>query len=54
LKSSRESSMSNFFYQLARWIRDLEVLGSGNPGRMIKRLANKAVGRNIVRRLWWR
>jgi len=47
-------SKLSWLYTLARLLRDIEVLMSGRPGRIAKRIVNKAVGRSIVRRLWWR
>jgi len=47
-------SRVNWLYSLARILRDIEVLLSGSPRRMGRRLINKAVGRNVVRRLWRR
>lgn len=43
-----------WLYRLARLSRDLEVLTSGNPKRILRRAVNKAIGRVLVRRLWVR
>jgi hypothetical protein len=47
-------SSVSWLYKLARMLRDITVLVSGRPDKIAKRLVNKAIGRSIVRRLWWR
>ena len=47
-------SKLSWLYRLTRSLRDLEVLSSGRPDKIAKRLVNKAIGRSIVRRLWWK
>jgi len=46
---------------LGRWLdrparlgRDVEVLASGDPARIGRRLVNTMLGRHLVRRVWWR
>lgn len=41
-------------YRLGSLLGDLEALFSGRPGRIAKRIANKLIGRKIVRRIWWK
>jgi len=41
-------------YRGARLLGDLSALTSGKPSRILKRAANKLIGRKIVSRLWWR
>lgn len=41
-------------YRVARILGDVDAVASGKPKRMGKRLANKVIGRKVVRRLWWR
>lgn len=41
-------------YRAARIAGDIQAVSSGKPGRITKRLANKAIGRSIVRRMWFR
>ncbi len=47
-------SLSSLFYRLARLMRDVEVVSSGDTSKMGKRYVNKWIGRNLVRRLWIR
>lgn len=49
LRSTRRSC-----YALARVLGDLSALLSGSPKRLLKRGANKLLGRHIARRLWRR
>jgi len=43
---------TSWLYRAARLFRDVEVIASGKPGRMLRRAKNKVVGRKIVRKLW--
>ncbi len=45
---------SSNFYKLARIIRDIEVLLSGNPKKIMNRIINKILGRMLYRRMWMR
>jgi hypothetical protein len=47
-------NMVSFLYRLARLARDVQVLSSGNPQKIGRRIVNKALGRSIIRRLWWK
>ncbi len=47
-------SYANPFYKLARIIRDIEVLASGDPKKITNRLMNKLLGRFLYRRMWIR
>jgi len=46
--------MSSDFYELARIMRDIEVLSSGDPEKIMKRIVNKIIGRKIVSKIWVR
>jgi hypothetical protein len=46
------SSVRSGLYAYARLLGDVQALASGNPNRIARRLANKWLGRNVVRRLW--
>ena len=41
-------------YGLGRLLGDMSAVSSGKPSKMGKRLVNKAVGRNLISRLWWK
>ncbi len=41
-------------YHLARLTRTLEILASGDPGKVVRRLLNLWIGRHVVSRLWLR
>ena len=47
-------ALVRWLYRLARLGRDVEVLASGDPARIGRRLVNKMLGRHLVRRVWWR
>jgi hypothetical protein len=47
-------ALVRWLYRLARLGRDAEVLVSGDPARIGRRLVNKLLGRHVVRRVWWR
>ena len=42
----------SFLYQLARFANDLSCIF--RPKRIPKRLANKLIGRKLVRKVWWK
>jgi len=44
--------LTSWFYRMARLSRDAEVIASGNPEKMSRRLKNKMLGRSIVRRMF--
>ena len=46
--------MRSFLYTLARILGDVNAVASGDPKRIGKRVANKVIGRNIVRRAWFK
>ena len=46
--------ITKFLYRATRISNDLGALFSLSPSRMGRRLANKAIGRKLVRRLWLR
>ncbi len=50
----RRLRLTTSLYRLARLVRTLEVLASGDPARILRRLANLWIGRHVVRRLWLR
>lgn len=39
-------------YRLASILGDVDALTSGSPRRVRRRVANKIIGRKVVRRLW--
>jgi hypothetical protein len=41
-------------YRTARLVRNLEVLASGDPAKVLRRLINLLIGRRIVSHLWLR
>lgn len=45
---------TGWMYKLARLGRDAKSVSTGNPKKMAKRVANKAIGRWIVSKLWIR
>jgi hypothetical protein len=47
-------ALVRWLYRLARLGRDVEVLASGDPARICRRLVNKMLGRHLVRRVWLR
>jgi len=44
--------LTSFLYRVARLSRDSEVIASGNPKKMARRVKNKVLGRSIVRRMF--
>lgn len=44
--------LTSLLFRLARLSRDAEVIASGNPKKMARRVRNKALGRTLVRRLF--
>lgn len=52
----RKMRPSRDLYRLARLVRDLEVLASGDPKKIVRRIKNKIVGRQLGRAFWrvWR
>jgi len=44
--------LTSWLYRMARLSRDAEVITSGNPEKMARRVKNKILGRTIVRRLF--
>ena len=41
-------------YRVGRVLGDVSAVASGNPRRVMKRAANKIVGRTVVRKMWFR
>jgi hypothetical protein len=48
------AKLSSRFYRLARRTNDAEVMLSGDPKRMERRLKNKLIGRALGRAKFWR
>lgn len=46
--------MRRLLYAIARLLGDIAALRSGRGDRIARRIFNKAIGRTIARRLWWR
>lgn len=44
--------ITKLLYKLARISRDIEVVASGNPKKVVRRVKNKILGRKLIRRLW--
>lgn len=44
--------LTSFLYRMARLSRDAEVITSGDPKKMARRMKNKMLGRTLVRRLF--
>ena len=44
--------LTSWLYRMARLSRDAEVIASGNPKKMARRVKNKMLGRSIVRRMF--
>jgi len=43
--------LTSLLYRMARLSRDAEVITSGNPKKMARRVKNKYIGRKIFRRI---
>jgi hypothetical protein len=41
-------------YRFLAIANDIKAISTGNPNRIGKRLVNKWLGRNVVRRMWLR
>jgi hypothetical protein len=48
------SEMRRTLYKIARLLGDTKAASSGKPDKIIKRLINKQIGKQIVSKLWWR
>lgn len=46
------SNLRSNLYRAARLLGDAQALASRNPRRIGRRVANKAIGRSVVRRLY--
>lgn len=44
--------LTSKLFRLARLSRDAEVIASGDPEKMARRIKNKLLGRSLVRRLF--
>jgi hypothetical protein len=55
---AKDMTLTSRLYRLARLGRDVKAvercIETGSPKPLLKRIVNKAIGRVIVRRLWWR
>lgn len=45
---------SRSLYRAARTVRDIEVLTSGDPKKVVRRCKNKAIGRALSKMRIWR
>ena len=45
-------SLVAFLYKLARVANDVSKLASGKPKKIVRRVKNKLIGRNIIQRFW--
>jgi hypothetical protein len=45
-------SFSSQLFKLSRLMRDTEVIASGDPRKMARRVKNKWLGRNVIRKLY--
>jgi len=43
-----------FLYWLARLLGDVNSATSGSPKKIAQRGVNKAVGRKVISRVWWK
>lgn len=48
------SSLRSALYRWARILGDVQAVTSGDPKRIAKRYANKVIGRNVVRKIWFK
>lgn len=44
--------LTSLLFRMARLSRDAEVITSGNPKKVARRVKNKFLGRTLVRRLF--
>ena len=44
--------LTSFLYRMARLSRDAEVITSGNPKKLARRVRNSLLGRTVVRPLF--
>ncbi len=52
-RKGKRLPVRDYAYQVGRGAGDVKAL-LGGPEKILKRLVNKWIGRNIVRRLWLR
>lgn len=50
---SRINKTRGFLYSLARVLGDINAIQHG-PKAIAKRIVNRAIGRKVVRKMWWR
>jgi hypothetical protein len=50
----KAKNIDSYLYKGSRTARDIEILLSGNPYRIIRRIKNKIIGRVLARIGFWK
>jgi len=40
-------------FKLARLANDISKVASGDPKKIIRRVKNKIIGRELIKKIWW-